>query len=82
MIPFNLERAKLGIPMYTRKGFEAKFIAYLNGGQPAPVLVEIMKREVDKNGHVVPGSTMMENYFINGRHNLFHNSEYDLFMEY
>jgi hypothetical protein len=41
MIPFNLERAKKGVPMCTRKGIEAKFIAHLDGGQPAPILVEI-----------------------------------------
>jgi hypothetical protein len=82
MIPFNLLRAKQGVPMHTRKGFEAKFIAHLNGGQPAPVVVEIMKREVDKRGFVIPETTMMENYYITGRHGLVHDSEYDLFMKY
>lgn len=32
MIPFNLERAKQGVPMYTRKGDTAIFISHLNGG--------------------------------------------------
>jgi len=82
MIPFNLQRAKLGVPMCTRKGFEAKFIAHLNGGQPAPIVVEVMKGEVDKRGRLISGSTMLENYYLHGRHNLVHESEYDLFMKY
>lgn len=82
MIPFNLERAKLGLPMRTRKGHEAKFIAHLNGGEPAPVVVEVFKTEVDKCGFLLPGTTMMENYYLNGRHNLYHDTEFDLFMEY
>lgn len=82
MIPFSLERAKQGVPMHTRKGFEAKLIAHLNGGQPAPIVVEVMKREVDKRGFAIPETTMIENYFLDGRHNLVHNSEYDLFMKY
>lgn len=69
MIPFNLEMAKKGVPMCTRKGFEAKFIAHLDGGQPAPIVVDIKDEG-------------MENYFLNGRHNLVHDSEYDLFMKY
>lgn len=82
MTPFNLERAKQGVPMCTRKGFEAKLIAHLNGGQPAPIVVEVMKREVDKRRQLISGSTMLENYYLNGRHNLVHDSEYDLFMKY
>jgi len=69
MIQFNLERAKQGVPMHTRKGVEAKLIAHLNGGQPAPILVEL-------------GGASVENYFLNGRHNVFHESEFDLFMKY
>jgi hypothetical protein len=69
MIPFNLERAKQGVPMYTREGIKAKLIAHLNGGQPAPIVVEIDGYE-------------LENYYLNGRHNLYHNTEFDLFMEY
>ena len=69
MIPFNLERAKLGVPMRTRKGHNAILIAYLDGGQPAPIVVEI-------DGHE------LENYYMDGRHNLYHDSELDLFMKY
>jgi hypothetical protein len=69
MIPFNLERAKLGLPMRTRQGHEAKFIAHLDGGQPAPIVVEVDGYE-------------LENYYLNGRHNLYHDTEYDLFMKY
>lgn len=82
MIPFNLERAKQGVPMCTRKGIEAKFIAHLDGCQPAPIVVEVMKRQVDKNRRLISPSTMLENYYLNGRHNLVHESEYDLFMKY
>lgn len=70
MIPFNLERAKLGIPMYTRNGYAARFIAHLNGGQPAPLVVEIPEYEG------------LENYYLNGRHELVHHSPLDLFMKY
>lgn len=82
MIPFNLERAKQGVPIYTRTGIEAKLIAHLNGGQPAPVVVEIMKRQVDKRGYVITGSTVVENYYIDGRHGTVHDSPLDLFMQY
>jgi len=70
MIPFNLERAKQSVPMFTRNGDTAIFIAHLDGGQPAPLVVEI------------PGREGLENYYLNGRHNLIHESEYDLFMKY
>lgn len=70
MIPFNLQRAKQGIPIYTRNGFVAKLIAHLNGGQLAPLVVEI------------PGETKLENYYINGRHGTVHDSPLDLFMAY
>jgi hypothetical protein len=69
MIPFNLERAKQGVPMNTRKGHKAKFIAHLDGGQPAPILIEVDGYE-------------LENYYLNGKHNYVHDSEYDLFMKY
>lgn len=69
MIPFNLERAKLGLPMRTRRGNGARFIAHLDGGQPAPIVVEV-------DGHE------LENYYLNGKHNLYHDTEFDLFMEY
>jgi hypothetical protein len=69
MIPFNLERAKQGIPMHTRKGYSARLITHLDGGQPAPILVEV-------DGHE------LENYYLNGRHNLYHDSKLDLFMKY
>lgn len=82
MIPFNLERAKQGIPIYTIKGIEAKLIAHLDGGQPAPLIVEIMERQVDKRGHVIPGLTVVENYYIDGRHGTVHDSPLDLFMKY
>jgi hypothetical protein len=70
MIPFNLERAKLGVPMYTRNGHNAIYVAHLNGGQPAPLVMD------------VPGYEGLENYYKNGRHELVHDSPLDLFMKY
>lgn len=70
MIPFDLTRAKLGIPMHTRKGYTAKFVALLDGGQPAPLVVD------------VPGEDGLENYYIDGRHDSVHDSPLDLFMQY
>lgn len=70
MIPFNLERAKKGVPMRTRNGLNAIFIAHLNGGQPAPIVVDVPEKEG------------LENYYTNGRHEIVHNSHLDLFMEY
>lgn len=70
MIPFNLERAKLGIPMRTRIGYTATFIAYLDGGQPAPLVVD------------VPAEGGLENYYIDGRYGTVHDSPLDLFMQY
>lgn len=82
MIPFNLERAKLGIPMRTREGVSAKLIAHLDGGQPAPLIVEVMLKQRDKQRRFIPGSTMIENYYLDGRHETVHDSPLDLFMEY
>jgi len=70
MIPFDLTRAKLGIPMRTRKGYKATFIAHLDGGQPAPLVVD------------VPGEDGLENYYLDGKHETVHDSPLDLFMEY
>lgn len=69
MITFNLERARKGVPVRTRNWVGAKLIAHLNGGEPAPIVVEV-------------GGTTLESYYPNGRHNLYHNSDLDLFMEY
>jgi hypothetical protein len=82
MTTFNLERAKLGLPMHTRNGLKAKFIAYLNGGQPAPLVVEIFKTKSTIMGVESHGSPVIENYYIDGRHGTVHDSEFDLFMEY
>lgn len=82
MTTFNLERAKLGLPMHTRNGLKAKFIAYLNGGQPAPLVVEIFKTKSTIMGVESYGSPVIENYYIDGRHGTVHDSELDLFMEY
>lgn len=69
MIPFDLTKAKLGLPMRTRNGwYTAKFIAYLDGGQPAPLVVEV--------------DSKLENYYLDGRHNEVHESPLDLFMQY
>lgn len=82
MIPFNLERAKQGIPLRTREGVSAKLIANLDGGQPAPLVVEVMLKQRDKQGKFISESTMTENYYIDGRHGTVHDSEFDLFMKY
>ena len=81
MVTFDLQRAKIGVPMRTRKGNEAKLIAHLQGGQPAPLLVEIMKPEIDNRGFPYFGSTTLENYYLNGKHGIV-DSPLDLFMEY
>lgn len=77
MIPFDLERAKKGVPMITRGRCPAKFIALLEGGQPAPLVVEI-KYPMIQGIH----REEMENYFLTGRHCPPHDSYLDLFMEY
>lgn len=82
MIPFNLERAKQGVPIRTREGVSAKLIAHLDGGQPAPLVVEIMLKQRDKQGAFITESTMTENYYIDGRHGTVHDSPLDLFMKY
>lgn len=82
MQPFNLERAKQGVPMRTREGISAKFIAHLNGGQPAPIVVEVLLKQRDKQGRYIPNSTTIENYYIDGKHELVHDSPLDLFMKY
>lgn len=69
MIPFDLTRAKQGVPIRTREGVTAKLLAHLDGGQPAPLVVEI-------DGHQV------ENYYLNGKHETVHDSPLDLFMQY
>ncbi len=82
MIPFNLERAKQGVPICTREGVHARFITHLDGGQPAPLVVEVMLKQRDKQRKFISGSTMTENYYIDGRHGPVHDSEFDLFMKY
>lgn len=76
MIPFNLQRAKKSVPMRTRSGHEARFIAHLDGGQPAPLVIEIVKKV---NG--IPAIKALENYYLNGKHGIV-DSPLDLFMEY
>lgn len=75
MSQFDLEKAKRGIPMKTRRGNEAVFICVLDGGQPAPLLVDINRFDA-KTGIKI---SSMENYYLNGRFGL-HNHELDLFM--
>lgn len=76
MTPFNLERAKKGVPMRTRNNKYAKLIAHLQGGQPAPLVVDLSW---------ITGEGMrseVENYYTDGRHGTVHDSPLDLFMEY
>lgn len=75
MTPFDLEKAKKGVPMQTRRGYPAKFIAILQGGQPAPLVVDVTT-------NIVAKITSLENYYLNGRHGTVHDSPLDLFMEY
>lgn len=82
MMPFNLERAKQGVPIRTREGAPAKLIAHLDGGQPAPIVVELMLKQRNKQGKFITGSTMTENYYLDGRHGTVHDSPFDLFMCY
>lgn len=76
MIPFNLERAKKSVPMRTRNGYEARFIAHLDGGQPAPLVIEITKKVAG-----VKAIETLENYYLNGKHGIV-DDPLDLFMEY
>lgn len=81
MIPFDLKRAKQSVPMRTRNWGEAKFIAHLDGGQPAPILVEVIIKEYDNRGRVIRVTPSLENYYLNGKHGIV-DSPLDLFMEY
>lgn len=76
MIPFDLQRAKKSVPMHTREGHEARFIAHLDGGQPAPLVIEIVKKVAG-----IPAIETLENYYLNGKHGIV-DSPLDLFMEY
>jgi hypothetical protein len=67
MVTFDLQKAKKGIPMRTRNGRTAHLIAHLDGGQPAPVLIEV-------DGE-------LENYYLNGKLGII-DDPIDLFMEY
>lgn len=78
MEPFNLELAKKGHTVVTRRGKTAKYIAHLQGKQPAPLVFEIKQKD-KKTGQEFD---MMENYFLDGRFNGIHDSDLDLFMEY
>lgn len=73
MTPFDLEKAKKGMPMKTRRGRAAKFIALLQGGQPAPLVVDVTINSIQK-------ATSVENYYLDGRHGTVHDSDLDLFM--
>lgn len=94
MIPFDLERAKKGVPMITRDDQKAKFIAVLNGGQPAPLVIEITSPKPKESDYdeeeesfedlvdSIPNDQFLENYYLDGRHGTVHDSPLDLFMEY
>jgi hypothetical protein len=92
LIPFDLERAKKGVPMKTRDDQKAVFVALLNGGQPSPLVVEIHPEDPDKDDFWddeleeyigwEPAVPFLENYYIDGRHGTVHDSPLDLFMEY
>lgn len=92
LIPFDLERAKKGVPMITRDERPAKFIALLAGGQPAPLVVELQEIEHDEEDYdedewedlmdIEDNFPSLENYYIDGRHGTVHDSPLDLFMEY
>lgn len=67
MNPFNLEKAKKGVPMITRSGKSAKFITHLQGWQPAPLVIDV--------------DDVMENYYLTGRFEEVHDNNMDLFMD-
>ncbi len=81
MIPFDLERAKKSVPMRTMGGHEARFIAHLDGGQPAPLVIEITTKPYVFNGQTIHKTITLENYYLNGKHGIV-DSPLDLFMEY
>lgn len=84
MTTFNLEDAKRGVPIRTRDGRKAVFIAHLQGGQPAPIVMDIWRKGRTSWGDVkdipIPGG-VMENYFPDGRFQGVHDHELDLFMD-
>lgn len=88
MMLFDLERAKKGVPMRTRTGRKAEFVCLLSGGQPAPLVVDLWRRESNPKNYggefvdIKSKNGKPENYYINGRFNDVHDSELDLFMEY
>lgn len=89
MIPFDLERAKKGVPVRTRDGRKAEFNAHLQGGQPAPLVFDIWginevsdDDEDDEFQDEKSRAGNLENYYLDGRHGTVHDSPLDLFMEY
>lgn len=84
MVTFDLERAKIGIPVRTRDGRKGVFCTHLQGSQPAPLLFDIWSLYDSGEGlEDDPNNTgNLENYYLNGRHETVHDSPLDLFMEY
>lgn len=92
MSPFDLELAKKGVPMRTRDDRKAIFISVLNGGQPAPLLVEVWDNHDDEDDEFDDEGELrtqpledpigvLYNYFINGMHDGVHENDLDLFMD-
>lgn len=81
MTPFDLEKAKKGVPMKTRSGRRAKFISILQGEQPAPLVVEVRQEVYQPGTGKKLSDTTTENYYLDGRHGTVHDSPLDLFMD-
>lgn len=76
MTRFSIAAAKSGHRLITRDGRHAEFACVLDGGQPAPVLVNVFRvtqsriediRDKIRDGHEIGEPTsVMENYYDNG----------------
>ena len=70
--------------LITRDGRHAEFIALLDGGQPAPLLINVFPvsfyalEELRSHPTRVLPQSKMENYFLNGRLEQVHESPLDI----
>ena len=85
MEKFSLEEAKKGKRLITRSRQHAEFVDVLDGGQPAPMVVNVYRQPFTKLASIraqrgVVSAPLMENYYIDGKHEAVHESPLDLFI--